>query len=83
MKVEIKDTAIRNLANGLKALEENKNYWKELALDAKRNDVNDFIVKGFEEKANVYSQRIFSAKQVLCELGEEFYNMVKAEMEAN
>lgn len=83
MKVEIRDTAIRNLANGLKMIEHNMKYWSELAEDAKRDESASWMAKDFEMKAEMYRHELFSAEQVLCELGEEFYNMVKAEMESN
>ena len=83
MHVEIRDTAIRNIANGLKALEHNMNYWNELTIDARRNNASDFIVKGFEEKREAYYHELFSAKQIICELGEEFKKAIETEMEAN
>ena len=83
MKVEIRDTAIRNIANGLKTIERNMKYWKDLAEDAKRNDAPDFITRSFEQKAESCRQQQFTAQQLLCELGEEFKKAVEAKMEAN
>lgn len=80
MKVEIRDTAIRNIANGLKMIEQSLERWEEMALEAKRGNADGFIVRGYEKKAEMYRQQLFTAEQVLCELGSEFYDMVKAEM---
>ena len=83
MKVEIRDTAIKNITNGLKMIEQNMKYWNDLVIDARRNNASDFIVNGFEEKREAYYHELFSAKQIICELGEEFKKAVETEMEAN
>ena len=41
------------------------------------------MAKDFEMKAEMYRHELFSAEQVICELGEEFKKAVEAEMEAN
>lgn len=83
MTIEIRDTAIENIVNGLRIIEQNMKYWEELALDAKRNNAADFITKGFEQKAENYNQQLFAAKQVLCELGGEFYDSIMDKVRAN
>ena len=88
MTIEIRDTAIENIVNGLKIIEQNMEYWSKLAEDARRNDVANFIVRGYEQKAEIYKHEQFGAQQVICDLGGgEFYNFimdqVRAKKEAN
>ena len=83
MKVEIRDTAIRNIVNGLKMIEHNMKYWSELAKDAKRDESASWMAKDFEMKAEMYRHELLSANQIICELGEEFKKAVETEMEAN
>lgn len=83
MQIEIKDTAIRNIVNGLKMKQENKKYWEGLAEEAKRDDSTAWMVSGFETKAEIYAHEILVAYQVLAELSSELHDMVKNEVEAN
>lgn len=83
MEIKVKDTAIQNLVNGLKVKEENKKLWQDLAEEAKRDDFANWMVKGFENKAEIYRHEINTAYQVLAELSTELYEMVKNEVEAN
>ena len=83
MQIEIRDTAIKNIVNGLKMIEQNMKYWNDLAEDAKRNNAADFITRGFEQKAENYRQQQFAAQQVLCELGGEFYDFIMDQVRAN
>lgn len=83
MTIEIRDTAIQNIVNGLKVKEENKKYWKGLAEEAKRDDKTAWMAKDFEAKYEIYAHEIVTAYQVLAELGAELHDMVKNEVEAN
>lgn len=83
MQIEIRDTAIKNIVNGLKVKEENKKYWQGLAEEAKRDNSTVWMVNGFETKAEIYAHEIMTAYQALAELSPELHDMVKNEVEAN
>lgn len=83
MTIEIRDTAIQNIVNGLKMKQENKKYWEDLAEEAKRDDSTVWMVNGFETKAEIYAHEITVAYQALAELSPELYDIVKNEVEAN
>lgn len=83
MTIEIKDTAIQNIVNGLKIFKENQKYWSNLAEEAKRDDETAWMANGFETKSEMNRYAAFASYQLLAEISTEFYEMVKNEVEAN
>lgn len=83
MTIEIKDTAIENIVNGLKTFRQNQKYWSDLAEDAKRDDKAAWMVKDFEAKSEMYRYAALASYQLLAELSSELFDSIKNEVEAN
>lgn len=83
MTIEIKDTVIESIIDGLKVKEENKKYYKGLTENAKRDEKYAWLAEGFETKYEIYAHEVNVAYQVLADISTELYEMVKNEVEAN